>query len=145
MKIMFLLLLGASLLLTACVDRGNVVTVNEKSKVFYTGASVSETEANTLGTFLLKQEYFNTDDERTVQLLKEGDSYVVKFIVDPEEIKLQDSGSVVTTFKVWHMWIQDNVFKGAKLRVVLADDKLNDLSEIGQFTAEEKAQINAVD
>jgi hypothetical protein len=75
--------------------------------------------------------------------MKDGDSYVVKFIVDQEKIKQQDSTTVVTGFKVWHMWIQDNVFNGAKLRLVLADDKLKDLQEVGQFTAEEKAQINA--
>ena len=143
MKRMFLLLLGASLLLTACEDYGKSVKINEKSEVFYKGDGVSEAEAKNLGAFLLKQEYFNTADERTVQLMKDGDSYVVKFIVDQEKIKQQDSTTVVTGFKVWHMWIQDNVFNGAKLRLVLADDKLKDLQEVGQFTAEEKAQINA--
>lgn len=140
---MFLLLLGASLILTSCEDYGKSVKINDKSEVFYKGDGVTEAEAKNLGAFLLKQEYFNTQDDRTVQLMKEGDSYVVKFIVDQEKIKQQDSATVATGFKVWHMWIQDNVFNGAKVKVVLADEKLNPLREVGQFTAEEKAQINA--
>ncbi len=143
MKKMFLVLLGATLLLTACEDYGKSVKINEKSEVFYKGEGVNESEAKNLGDFLLKQQYFNTQEERTVQLMKEGDSYVVKFIVDQEKIKQQDSATVSTGFKVWHMWIQDNVFNGAKVKLVLADEKLNDLREVGQFTAEEKAQINA--
>jgi hypothetical protein len=40
------------------------------------------------------------------------------------------------------MWIQDNVFNGAKTRLVLADAKLKGLREVGEFSAEERAEMN---
>jgi hypothetical protein len=143
MKRMFLSLLCASLLLTSCDDYGESLKINEKSEVFYKGDGVKEADAKNLGDFLLKQGYFTTTDDRTVQLLKEGETYVVKFIVDEEKIRNQDSATVVTGFKVWHMWIQDNVFKGARTKLVLADAKLKDLREVGEFTAQERAEINS--
>ncbi|MEJ7911634.1 MAG: hypothetical protein WKF70_00670 [Chitinophagaceae bacterium] len=143
MKQMFLALISAALMLTSCNDYGETITINEKSEVFYKGDGVGEADARNLGDFLLKQGYFTPTDERSVQLTKDGATYVVKFILDEDKIKAQDSATMVTGFKVWHMWIQDNVFDGAKTRLVLADAKLKDLREIGEFTAQEKAELNS--
>ncbi|HVE61982.1 MAG TPA: hypothetical protein VNA26_09190 [Chitinophagaceae bacterium] len=40
-----------------------------------------------LGEFLLSKEYFNTTDERSAQLSKEDDAYVVKICSTPKQIK----------------------------------------------------------
>lgn len=45
-------------------------------------------------------------------------------------------------FKVWHMWIQDNIFNGARTKLVLTDDQFKDVQQVGEFTAQEKAEIN---
>lgn len=142
MKRLLLLLVSASLLLTSCDDFGKKLSINEKSEVYYKGDGVSEADAKKLGDFLLEKGYFTTTDTRSVQLLKENDAYTVKFVVDEEKLN-KDKENVLMGFKVWQMWIQDNVFAGAKTRLVLADDKLKDVQEVGEFTAAEKAQLNA--
>ncbi len=143
MKKLFLFLLTVSFIFTSCDDYGKTVTINEKSEVYYKGDGVKEADAKSLGDFLLKQGYFTTTDTRAVQLLKDGEAYVVKFVVDEEKIKQQDTASVTMGFKVWQMWIQEGVFKGAKTKVILADAKLKSLQEVGEFTAQEKADMNA--
>ena len=143
MKQLFLALAGAALMLTSCDNNGESVKINDKSEVYYKGNGVDEADAQNLGNFLLKQGYFTTTDERKVQLTKDSATYVVKFIVDEDKIKAQDSVTVATGYKVWQMWLQDNVFDGAKTRLVLVDEKLKDLREIGAFSAQEKAELNS--
>ncbi len=143
MKQLFLVLASAALLLTSCDDNGESVKINDKSEVYFKGDGVDEADARNLGDFLLKQGYFSTTDERQVQLTKDSTTYVVKFIVDEDKIKAQDSVTVATGYKVWQMWLQDNVFDGAKTRLVLVDEKLKDLREIGEFSAQEKAELNS--
>jgi hypothetical protein len=140
MKKLFLLLLSASIVFSSCEDYGNKVTINDKSEVYYKGDGVSETEAKELGDFLLKQGYFTTTDDRSVQLTKDGDGYIVKFVVNEEKL-MQDEETAMLGFKVWQMWIQDNVFKGAKTRLVLADSEMNDVKPVGELTAQEKAEL----
>ena len=141
MKKLFLLLVIAALLFTACEEHGTKININNKSEVFYKGDGVNEADAKRLGAFLLKQGYFSTIDNRSVQLLKEGDVYIVKFVVDEERLK-NDKENVLLGFKVWQMWIQDGVFNGAKTKIVLADNNLEDLHPVPEFTAQEKSEMS---
>lgn len=141
MKKLFFLLVSATLLFTACNDHGAKVSINDKSEVYYKGDGVTEADAKKLGDFLLKQGYFTTTDTRSVQLLKVGDAYTVKFVVDEEKLK-KDKENVLLGFKVWQMWIKDNVFNGAQTNLILADDQLKDLQPVGEFTAQEKAELS---
>jgi len=138
-KFFFLLIMGL-VLVTACNEYGDKVQINAKSEVYYK-EGVSEAEAKKLGDFLLKKEYFNSTDERSAQLTKENGEYVVKFVVNEEKLN-QDKDNVMLGFKVWQMWIQDNVFNGAKTKLVLTDDKFKDVQQVGEFTTEEKSEIN---
>lgn len=137
MKKLFFFFFSTILVLTSCEDYGNKVSINNKSDVFYKGNGVTEADAKKLGNFLLKQGYFTTVDNRSVQLLKDGDTYIVKFVVDEEKLK-KDKENVVLGFKVWQMWIQDGVFNGAKTKLILADSQLEDLQTVGEFTVGEK-------
>ncbi len=138
-KFFFLLIMGL-VLVTACNEYGDKVQINAKSEVYYK-EGVSEAEAKKLGDFLLKKEYFNSTDERSAQLTKENGAYVVKFVVNEEKLN-QDKDNVLLGFKVWQMWIQDNVFNGAKTKLVLTDDKFKDVQQVGEFTPQEKTEIN---
>ncbi len=134
------LLTSVLLLLTACNEYGKKVQINDKSEVYYK-ENASEAEAKKLGDFLLTKEYFNVTDERSTQLSKENDTYIVKFVVNQDKLN-QDKANVMLGFKVWQMWIQDNVFNGAKTKVILTDDQFKDIEQIGEFTTEEKSEIN---
>lgn len=140
MKKLLVFFFSAALLLAACENHGSKININPKSEVFYKG-DVTEAEAKKLGNFLLKQGYFTTVDSRSVQLLKEGDIYIVKFVVDEEKLK-KDRENVLLGFKVWQMWIQDGVFGGAKTKLVLADNQLKDLQPVEEFTPQEKSEIS---
>ncbi len=140
MRKFFLLLLAGLVLLTSCNEYGNKVQINATSEVYYK-EGVTEAEAKKLGDFLLKKEYFNTTDERSAQLTKENGEYVVKFVINEEKLN-QDKDNVLLGFKVWQMWVQDNVFNGAKTKVVLVNDQFKDVQQVGEFSAEEKKEIS---
>ena len=140
MRKFFLFFIAGLVLLTACDNYGDKVQINPKSEVYYK-EGVSEAEAKNLGDFLLKKEYFNATDERSAQLTKVNGEYVVKFVIDEEKLN-QDKDNVLSGFKVWHMWIQDNVFNGAKTKLVLTDDQFKDVQQVGELSAEEKTEIN---
>lgn len=100
-------------------------------------------DAKRLGQFLLSRGYFNVSDQRSVQLTKKGDSYVVKLVVDQEYMKAEDN--VIAGFRVWQMWIEDSVFNGSQTELLLADTELKNTREVGEFTAKEKLEFNTGD
>lgn len=125
-------------LFTSCQDYGKKVTINETSEVYYDG--VGDTLAKKLGDFLLKQGYFTATEERAVQLLKEDDTYIVKFVVNKERFS-QDEETALIGFKIWQMWLQDSVFYGAKTKLMLADATMKDIAEVGELTELEKKEL----
>ena len=114
--------------------------VNDQSEVYYQGIGVTEDDARKLGNFLLNQGYFNTVDQRTVQLSKEDDNFIIKMVVDEEKVNADEN--VLTGFKVWQMWIEDSVFNGKQTKIVLANTELKTIKEVGEFSDQEKLQLN---
>lgn len=136
-------LLYISLLFISCNSYGKKILINDKSEVYYKGSGVSMEDAKRLGQFLLSRGYFNVSDQRSVQLTKKGDSYVVKLVVDQEYMKAEDN--VIAGFRVWQMWIEDSVFNGSQTELLLADTELKNTREVGEFTAKEKLEFNTGD
>ena len=114
--------------------------INDQSEVYYKGEGVTEDDARKLGDFLLSQGYFNTVDQRSVQLSREKDSYVVKMVVDEEKVNTDET--VLTGFKVWQMWIEESVFNGKQTKIVLANTELKTIKEVGEFSDQEKSELN---
>ncbi|MFN2458467.1 MAG: hypothetical protein ABR502_09720 [Chitinophagaceae bacterium] len=144
MEKILLILATAIFLLSACNNYGKKVIVNSTSEVFYKGDGVTGADAKRLGKFLLRQGYFDTTTEKSVQLSKENNQYVVKFVVSQEKLT-QNKDYVLLGFKVWQMWISQNVFNNAKTKVVLTDENLKDVQEVGEFTAEEKETLKQLE
>ncbi len=65
----------------------------------------------------------------------------MRFVINEEKLN-QDKDNVLLGFKVWQMWIQDNVFNGAKTKLLLTNDQFKDVQQVSEFTAQEKAEIN---
>ncbi len=97
-----------------------------------------------MGKILLRQGYFDTTTEKSVQLSKENNQYVVKFVVSQEKLT-QNKDYVLLGFKVWQMWISQKVFNNARTKVVLTDENLKDVQEVGEFTTEEKVTLNQLE
>jgi hypothetical protein len=137
----FLLLLAACLSLASCDSYGKKVEINSKSEVFYKD-DATEAEARKLGDFLLKRNFFDNRNEKSVQLSKDSGVYVVRFVVDKAGYE-GDKENTLLGFRVWQMWISEDVFNNARTRVVLVDDQFNDLEDAGELTPELKAAVRA--
>lgn len=141
MKRIFLFWSIIGLLLTACTPYGDKVEINSNSEVFYK-EGVTEADAQRLGDFLLRKNFFDDANERSVQLTKDSGVYVVHFVVDRPAYE-KDKENTLLGFKVWQMWIADSVFPNAKTRVVLTDQQFGVYEDVGEFTQEEQAAIKA--
>lgn len=125
-----LALVAATLMLTACNNYGTKVQVTPTAEVYYKGEGVTEADAKKLGDFLVQQGYFDSTKETTVQLLKEADTYVVKMVIDEEEVA-KDKDFYKRFFWYLQQPIAEGVFSGAKTKIVFANDQLKDLETLG--------------
>ncbi|MCU7552416.1 hypothetical protein OCK74_25075 [Chitinophagaceae bacterium LB-8] len=141
MQKIFLLLITASLLLASCDRYGKKVEINNNSEVFYKDEA-TESEAKRLGNFLLDRNFFDSQNEKSVQLSKDSGIYTVRFVVDKASYET-DKENTLLGFRVWQMWISEDVFNMAKTKVVLVDDQFNDLADAGELTPELKAAVRA--
>lgn len=141
MQKIFLLLIAVSLLFASCDRFGKKVEINSQSEVFYKD-DATEAEAKKLGDFLLKRNFFDNKNERSVQLSKDSGIYTVRFVVDRVSFE-KDKENTLLGFRVWQMWISEDVFSNAKTKVVLVDDQFNDLEDAGELTPELKAAVKA--
>jgi hypothetical protein len=135
MKRILLLAVSAILLLTSCNlfnNYGKKYKVNDKSTVYYKGDGVTEADAKKLGEFLIQQGYFDTTSEKAVQLTKSGDDYALRFVVDKD--KLEKNKDAIPTFWRLQNTISEDVFNGKKTKIILADDKLKDIQNVGSIT-----------
>jgi hypothetical protein len=125
-KIFTILILTISLM--ACRSYGDSISINEKSIVYYKG-NVQVAEAKKLGDFLLLQGYFNTTDQKAVQLLKKGSTYMIRFIVEENDVQA-DRENVLFAFEVWRDWIQEHVFPNQSVQVELVNERLKRIADV---------------
>jgi hypothetical protein len=133
-KVLLLLVLTASTLIIACSGEGEKVTINEKSDVFLKDGATKE-EGQKLGSFLLQNNYFDNATDKSVQLSKENDAYVVKFVVNEE--KLKNDEEAILGFRFFQTLIKDSVFAGKPTKLFLTDAKFNVLKPVKEFSHEE--------
>ena len=112
----------------ACRSYGDSISINEKSIVYYK-VNVQVAEAKKLGDFLLLQGYFNTTDQKAVQLLKKGSTYMIRFIVEETDVQA-DRENVLFAFEVWRDWIHEHVFPNQAVQVELVNEKLKHIAKV---------------
>ena len=127
-----LALVAATLVLTACNDYGTKVQITPTSEVYYKGEGVSEADAKKLGGFLKEQGFFDSSKATTVQLLKEGESYVVKLVID-QEVVSKDKAFYNRFFWYMQQPLTEQVFGGKPAKIVFADDELKDLQPMNSI------------
>jgi len=125
-KIFTILVLTISLM--ACKSYGDSISINEKSIVYYKG-NAQAAEAKKLGDFLLLQGYFSTTDQKAVQLLKNDNTYMVRFIVEENDIHA-DRENILFAFEVWRDWIQEHVFPNQSVQVELVNERLKRIADV---------------
>ena len=97
-----------------------------KGEVYYKDP-VTEAEATKLGNFLKTEQYFDDTTQKSVQLLKENDVFIVKFVVIEGAEKQEDA---VNAFGIFAKQISKDVFGGGKVQVELTDSNLKTVKSI---------------
>jgi hypothetical protein len=111
----------------SCSPYGKKVEINSKSEV-YVEDGATEEEARRLGDFLLRNEYFDNTTEKRVQILKDKETHIVKFVVN--EDKLKNNPEAEAGFQFMQMLLKDSIFNGKPTRIILADDKFKEIRTV---------------
>ena len=128
MKNYLLLAVTAAVLLVSCY--GKKLKINDKSEVYYKDGA-TEAEAKKLGDYLLQNEYFDANNARTVQLLKQDSTYIIKFVTDRKLI--ESDTSYTGNFQLFGFLIKTEVFANKPVKVELADESLETYKIIPDF------------
>ncbi|HEY0355697.1 MAG TPA: hypothetical protein VGC29_05810 [Flavisolibacter sp.] len=135
MRKILLCAVAVSVLLTSCDLFGNFgkkVEINEKNHVYYKGDGVTEDDAKKLGNYFVEAGAFDGKEEKSIQLSKDGDAYVVRLVIK-EDVINKERERYETIFWYWQDLISENVFEGKKTKVILTDDKFKDLVTLDEM------------
>lgn len=121
-----LLVAATIIFFTACVNPGKEVKINNKNKI-YVKDGATEEDAKKLGPYMQKINYFENDEqERAIQLTKEGSQYVIKIVVDTVYLKQHPEFS--TILKNLGPDISKEVFSNTPAVVKLVDPSLKEVN-----------------
>lgn len=114
-----------SVMLVGCgADYGTKINFGENNELYYTDSVTSE-QAQSLGDYLVKGEFFANDgNERTVQLNKSGSTYEFRMVV---KTGLDQDQATIDLMKQVAAELSANVFNGETVDVHLCDDTLKTL------------------
>ena len=114
-----------SAMLVGCgADYGTKINFGENNELYYTESVTSE-QAQSLGEYLVKGEFFANDgNERTVQLNKSGSTYEFRMVV---KTGLDQDQATIDLMKEVAAELSANVFNGETVDVHLCDDTLKTL------------------
>jgi hypothetical protein len=126
-RILVAVILAAVALLTiaSCSSYGKKLAFNG-GELYYT-SQVTETEANKLGEYLVKEKFFD-GTRKTVQLNKSGGTYEFRMVVLRDAEKERGAAK---QFSAVSRELSENVFNGGKVAVHLCDDHLKTLLVVG--------------
>jgi hypothetical protein len=122
------LLVVLSVILNACANYGKEKEFNGV-QLFYT-SSVTETEANALGEYLVKSEFADGED-KTVQLNKTGNTYEFRMVVKKG---IEQDQEYTALGKLMAKEISDEVFYGKQVDVHFCDENLKTLKVLPMST-----------
>jgi hypothetical protein len=110
-------------------DFGKDVLIDgTKGEVFIKGDGVTEADAQRLGQQLRKITFLNDTTHASVQLLKNGNGYIVRFVYDKHFY--ETTPDVVKNFNIIRSSISNDVFGGQNVDIRLADEKMQDFVTI---------------
>lgn len=136
MKKLITLFCFATLLITACNSYGDKIKINNKSEVYYKDGATKD-DAQRLGNFLLKNNYFDSLSEKSVQVSKNKDTFDVKFVVD--KAKVEQQGNSEFLFQILGAAIRSEVFANKPVKVILADPYMKGFKDILPYSLNEPA------
>ena len=128
MKKIFLALLVITAM-ASCTNYGKKIKVEgTKGEVYYKGDGVSEEDAKKTGQFLKDQQFFNNEKGASVQISREGDTYIMRFVYDKDVYDTLKN--VEDMFKIVAAQASKEVFNGKKVTIALANKTFKDYKTI---------------
>ncbi|MDO5517188.1 MAG: hypothetical protein Q4F66_06500 [Clostridium sp.] len=125
--IIFILLIITTLFFLGCGnDYGEKLTYRKVNNLYYT-SNVTEDEADSLGTYLLKNDFFSKEHGIDMRLDKKNGTYEVRFIVKKG---LENDADVINKYKIMCSELSNNVFNKKEVDIILCDDNFNDLRTV---------------
>ncbi|MBP1924788.1 hypothetical protein J2Z76_000641 [Sedimentibacter acidaminivorans] len=105
-------------------DYGTKLTFGENNELYYT-ENVTVEEAQVLGDYLVKQDFFADDGNlRSIQLNKAGNTYEVRIIIKKG---LEEDQSVIDSMEFLATDLSINVFNNKDIDIHLCDDNFETL------------------
>jgi len=115
--------------LVACSNFGEKVSISgTKAEVYYKGDGVTEAEAIKVGDFLKEVGFLSTDKAASIQLEKNGETYVVRFVYDKEYY--EKTVGLESVFKMFGVKMSKELFDNKKVIIALADKYFKDYKSI---------------
>lgn len=108
----------------SCNNYGKKVKIDNTMEVYIKGDDVSESQAKKFGNYLANL-WKESKNEKSLQLLKDSGVYVVKMVVDEDNLK-QDSTANVG-FMTLKTMIEAAVFDNKPVKFVLTDNTFKDI------------------
>jgi len=122
--ILGLLVCIITIAITSCSDYGDKIPFDE-SEVYYK-APVTKEEAQKLGNYLVKQSFFDKNP-KSVQLLKEGDTYQFRMVAKEGVDKDEAYAKIAETFAIH---LSRDLYEGKLVEFHICDDQFKTLRTI---------------
>lgn len=121
-----LLMLSAVLFASCDAGYGKKVKISDHTEIFIKNDATEE-EAKKLGNYIDSTWKKQTND-KSFQLSKDSGNYTVRMVVDEEKVK--NDTTLDVSFQAIQFLIEDQVFKGSKVTLILTDNKFKDLKTV---------------
>lgn len=126
-KILLAIVVLASL--SSCTDYGKKLKIEgTKAEVYYKGDGVTEEDAKKTGEFLKKENFFGADKGASVQISKDGDAYIMRFVYDKDVYDTLKN--IDNLFKILAARASQEIFNGNKVNIALASKTFKDYKTI---------------
>ena len=102
---------------------GKRVEINKEIEIFIKNGATEE-EARKLGTYI-DTSWTSSNNKISFLLSKDSGFYTVRMVVDENKIKADST--LDGSFRAMQYLIEEQVFKGNKVKLILTDDRFNDI------------------
>lgn len=125
LAVLFVLLITG---LSSCSNYGKKIKIEgTKGEVYYKDGA-TEAEAQKVGNFLKESGFLTKDKIASIQVLKEGNEHVVRFVYNKEFY--EKTAGLEDLFKWYGAKMSKDIFGGEKVNIGLADNTFKDFKKI---------------
>lgn len=105
---------------------GKKIKINDHTEIFIKNDATEE-DAKKLGNYI-DSTWKEQKNSKSFQLSKDSGNYTLRMVVDEEKVK--NDSTLDVSFQAIQFLIEDQVFKGNKVTLILTDNKFNDIKTV---------------